>query len=158
VESRYILNPYTLATFRQGLYLFAYDTSANQVKTFAIERYVDIVRLLRESFDMPTGWRPDAHLANAFGIISGTSTRVVVAFSPQVSAYVRERTWHPTQTYRTLPDGRLELQMQVAPTIELMTWVLGFGADAELLEPPELRERVRRNLTQAAAAYQDAPA
>lgn len=154
VESHYVLNPYTLATFRQGLYLFAYDRKANLVKTYAMERFVDIVRQRKETFEMPNGWRPDAHLANAFGIISGPAVPVVIAFTPQVTAYVRERTWHPTQTYRTLPDGRLELRMQVAATIELITWLLGFGADAELLEPPELRQRVQQTLHRAIRAYE----
>ena len=153
VESHYILHPYTLATFRQGMYLFAYDTGASQVKTFALERFVDVVRQRRESFEPPNGWRPEAHVANAFGIISGTATQVVIAFSQRVTAYVRERTWHPTQTYRTLPDGRLELRMQVANTIELATWILGFGADAEVLEPTELREQIGLRLRTAASAY-----
>jgi len=154
VESQYALNPYTLATFRQGLYLFAYDVDAAQVKTFAVERFIDLVRLRRESFEMPNGWRPDAHINNAFGIISGTAIETILAFAPGVAGYVRERTWHPTQTYRTLPDGRLELRIQVAQTIELVTWVLGFGPDVEVLGPPELRIRVSEALTKAAKAYE----
>jgi proteasome accessory factor B len=153
IEGQYTLNPYTLATFRQGLYLFAYDVDAGRVKTFAVERFVDLVRLRRETFETPNGWRPEAHINNAYGIISGPSTEVKLAFAPRVAGYVRERTWHPTQTYRTLPDGRLELRIQVAHTIELLTMVLGFGADVEVLGPPDLRDRVSRALRDAASAY-----
>lgn len=153
VEGHYELHPYTLATFRQGLYLFAYDTEARQVKTFAVERFVDIARRRRERFDRPTGWRPDAQIANAFGIISGTPEEVEIAFGERVHGYVRERTWHPTQTFDRLPDGRLTLRMNVAPTVELDTWVLSFGDDAEVLGPPSLRERIRDRLRTAASAY-----
>jgi predicted DNA-binding transcriptional regulator YafY len=152
VEGQKLLHPYTLATFRQGLYLFAKDVEANLVKTYAVERFVAVARR-RENFSMPVGWRPEAHIAHAFGIISGTPEHVAVAFSERVISYIRERTWHPTQTFRTLPDGRLELRMTVANTVELQTWVQGFGADAEVLAPAALREQVGRSLRAAAAKY-----
>lgn len=153
VETQRLLHPYTLATFRQGLYLFALDVEANSVKTFAIERFVDVVRRRTEHFALPQGWRPEAHIAHAFGIISGPPDDVAIAFTERQTAYVRERTWHPTQTLRTLPDGRLELRMQVAATIELRTWILGFGPDAEVLGPPALRQGVAEALRAAAARY-----
>lgn len=156
VERRYVLHPYTLATFRQGLYLFAYDQDARQVKTFAVERFVDVVRQRSEHFPAPAGWRPEAHIAHAFGIISGPPEEVVFAFAEEVTAYIRERTWHPSQTFRTLPDGRLELRMRVAATVELRTWVQGFGADVQVLAPPSLVARVRDTLRRAAAQYEPA--
>lgn len=153
VARNYRLEPYTIATFRQGLYLFARDVKANQVKTFAIERFTDVVRLRSLKFELPTGWEPRAHLAHAFGIINGTPVAVVIAFHERVSAYLKERTWHPTQTFGTRPDGRLELRMYVADTVELRTWILGFGDDAEVLEPAELRDTVGSALKRAAERY-----
>jgi predicted DNA-binding transcriptional regulator YafY len=153
VARNYQLEPYTLATFRQGLYLFARDVKANQVKTFAIERFTDAVRLRSLHFDLPTGWEPKAHLAHAFGIINGPPAAVVLAFHERAAAYVKERTWHPTQTFGTREDGRLELRMYVADTVELRTWVMGFGDDAEAIEPPALREAVANSLRRAAERY-----
>jgi predicted DNA-binding transcriptional regulator YafY len=153
LETTRLLHPYTLATFRQGLYLFALDVEANAVKTYAVERFGDVVRRRTEHFAVPAGWRPEAHIAHAFGIISGVAEEVEIAFAERVTAYVRERTWHPTQTFRTLPDGRLGLRMHVAANVELQTWVQGFGADAEVLSPPDLRRRVAESLEKAAARY-----
>ncbi len=149
----YQLHPYTLAVFRQGLYVFAFDVDAGQVKTFAIERFTDLVRRRTEHFEYPGGWSPRAHIAHAFGIIGGQPEEVVVAFIPAVTAYVRERTWHPTQTFRTLPDGRLELRIQVAVTVELEQWLRGFGAEAQVLAPPRLVERIGASLRAASAQY-----
>jgi len=152
VESQKLLHPYSLATFRQGLYLFAKDVEANLVKTYAVERFVAVARR-RENFSVPVGWKPEAHIAHAFGIISGAPEHVAIAFAERVISYIRERTWHPTQTFRTLPDGRLELRMTVATTVELQTWVQGFGADAEVVAPASLRDRVGKSLHEAAAKY-----
>jgi predicted DNA-binding transcriptional regulator YafY len=154
LESQRLRHPYTLATFRQGLYLFALDVEANAVKTFAIERFVDVVRRRNDHYSLPAGWRPEAHIAHAFGIISGAPEEVSLAFAERTAAYLRERTWHPTQTFRTLPDGRLELRMQVAVTVELQAWVLGFGADVEVHGPNTLRSMVSTALRQASARYE----
>ncbi len=154
LESAKLLHPYTLATFRQALYLFALDVEAGQIKTYAVERFTDVLRKRGEHFTVPVGWRPEAHIANAFGIISGPAEDVAIAFHERVGAYVRERTWHPTQAFRTRRDGRLELHMDVAVTVELQTWIQGFGADAEVIAPAELRATVAAALRSALARYE----
>jgi predicted DNA-binding transcriptional regulator YafY len=155
VAGRYILHPYTLATFRQGLYLFALDVQANRVKTFAVERFVDLERRRGEYFDPPNGWKPEAHIADAFGIISGPTEDIILAFSEQVATYIRERTWHPTQIFRRMGDGRLELLMRCANTVELRSWILGFGGDVEVLEPQQLRKDISGGHREALAQYKD---
>lgn len=163
VEARYrkvsgqvsekVLHPYTLATYRQGLYLFAFDVAVGQVRTYALERFVDLRRLRGQHFEVPPGWEPRAHIAHAFGIISSPPVHVSIAFSPAVTGYIRERVWHPTQTFRTRPDGWLELGLTVGITVELVNWVCSFGRDAEAIDPPELRDRVGKTLAEAAAFY-----
>jgi proteasome accessory factor B len=153
LESSKALHPYTLATFRQGLYLFALDVEAGQVKTYAVERFTHVLRRRGDHFTLPVGWRPAAHLANAFGIISGPPQHVVLAFDPRAEAYVRERTWHPTQTFKTRRDGRLELHMDVAVTVELQTWIQGFGAEVEVIGPKKLRKQVSDTLKAALDRY-----
>jgi len=154
VESSYQLHPYTLAIFRQGLYVFALDLDAQRVKTFALERFTDLVRRRQEYFEFPAGWQPGVHLAHAFGIISGTPELVRIRFSDRVAAYVQERTWHPTQVLNRLPDGRVELTLQVAIQVELVSWILGFGEDALVLEPKGLVERVRATVARAWSQYE----
>lgn len=147
------LHPYTLATYRQGLYLFAFDAAVGQVRTYALERFTDLRRRRAEHFEAPTGWEPRAHIAHAFGIISASPDHVAIAFSENVSGYIRERVWHPTQTFRVRPDGRLELGLHVGVTVELVSWVCSFGRDAEALKPASLRKRVAESLRDAVSRY-----
>lgn len=42
-----------------------------------------------------------------------------------------------------LPDGDLILSLNVAETAEIKGWILGFGQEAEVLEPASLREEIR---------------
>ncbi len=153
--SRYRLQPYTLAIYRQGLYLFAFDLDAGIVKTFALERIGEIARQRLDKFAVPDSWDPDTHLQHAFGIITGEPRHVRIAFAPEARTYVVERAWHPTQRIKRRPDGWLDVEMDVALSVELVSWVRSFGEDAEVLEPLELRSRVAESMRRAAARYED---
>ena len=49
--------------------------------------------------------------------------------------------------------GGVELTMDVSGTVEIVSWVLGFGNQAEVLEPQALRDPVAAELGRAAARY-----
>ena len=150
----YLLEPLTLASYRQGLYLFARDVEEEKVKTFAVERFQDFSRRRREKYERPTGWDARAFVADAFGITGGEPRTVVVRFSPAVAEFIRERRWHRTQGLAERPDGSVEIVLRCAVTPELRQWILGFGADAEVLEPADLRAEVGGTLRQAAGLYE----
>ena len=138
----YELDPLTLATYRQGLYLFARDRKVNQVKSFAVERFVRFSRLRMERFQ-PIDFDPEAYVSDAFGIISGPPVTVTAHFDKSVAQYVRERTWHPSQQLDEMPDGQVRVRLRVALTQELLGWLLGFAGTVTVNEPPELVEQVR---------------
>ena len=66
---------------------------------------------------------------------------------------MRRRRWHASQRLHEVPGG-LELSMEVRGTTELVSWVLGFGRHATVLEPPELRDAVRAELADALSGYE----
>ena len=45
------------------------------------------------------------------------------------------------------------MAVTVAGVIEIRLWILSWGDDAEVLEPPELRDDVARTLARAIARY-----
>jgi hypothetical protein len=69
---------------------------------------------------------------------------VKVLFACSLARYIRDRLWHPTQKFHDLADGRLEMTLWVADTFEVRRWILGFGPEAEVLEPATLRDALRR--------------
>ena len=149
----YFLEPLTLATYRQGLYLFARDRHDGQVKSFAVERFVRFSRLRMEKFRPPAAYRPEDQLRGAFGILKGDPQPVVARFDKAVAHYVRERRWHPTQELEELADGGVEIRFHVGQTHELVTWLLGFGSDVVVLSPDTLVRRVRDAHRAAAERY-----
>jgi predicted DNA-binding transcriptional regulator YafY len=149
----YRLEPLTLATYRQGLYLFARDVADDKVKSFAVERFLRFSRLRREHFDYPADFDPRRFVEDSFGITSGAPEEIVAVFSASVALFVRERQWHRSQRLDLLDDGGVRLRMRVNISPELKEWLMGFGPDVKVEAPLELAEYVRDRHLAAAERY-----
>ena len=66
---------------------------------------------------------------------------------------MEEATWHASQRVQREDDGSLTWRATVAGTIEIRLWILSWGDDVEVLEPPELRTDVTATMGRALARY-----
>jgi len=82
-----------------------------------------------------------------------TTIRVVLQFSPQISPWIKEQSWHPEQKTDAAPDGALRLEFPVADFRELVGTVLSHGAQIQVIEPPELIDLVRQEIDKMAKIY-----
>ena len=96
----------------------------------------------------------DRHLASSYGIFSGTPKGwATIVFSAKAARWVADEHWHSQQQGRFLADGRYELKLPYSAGRELLMDVLHYGADAEVVEPPSLREQARSLLSLALSQY-----
>jgi predicted DNA-binding transcriptional regulator YafY len=142
VTARHV-DPYHLTLYAGGFYLVGHCHVRRAVRIFAVERIREC-KMLSASFEMPPAFDVEHYLAGAWGIIRGDIVTVKVVFAPTLARYIRDRLWHPTQHLQALEDGRLEMTLRVADTLEVRRWILGFGAEAEVREPATLRDALRR--------------
>jgi proteasome accessory factor B len=146
----YLLEP-SLAT--HALYLIGHDETRDALRTFKVERILDL-SLTPRTFEAPEPGALEATLRRAWDIIADQpEVEVVLRFSPGVSARVREATWHPSQVVGEAPDGSLEWRARVSGTIEVRLWILSWGDDVEVLGPQALRDDVAATLARAATRY-----
>lgn len=144
------VDPYHLTLFNSGLYLVGRCHLRNAVRIFAVER-MRTVDALRARFETPADFSVETYLQGAWGILRGDLVTVRVVFARALAPYIRERLWHPSQKLASLADGRLEMTLQVADTLEVRRWILGYGVQAEVLEPASLREALRAEAEALAA-------
>jgi proteasome accessory factor B len=64
-----------------------------------------------------------------------------------------ERHWHDSQTFFPQDDGGVIMELQVGNLWEVRRWLIGWGADAELLSPSDLREEMKRSAQETFAQY-----
>jgi proteasome accessory factor B len=79
---------------------------------------------------------------------------VRVKFSPKFAPMIAESFWHPSERKDTLEDGSLILSVTVSHPPEVVWWALQWGADAEVLSPPEMRQLAAETAAQMVAVYQ----
>src|SRR5881628_1509722 len=136
------IDPYHLTLFNGGLYLVGHCHLRDAVRIFAVER-MRTVELTRTRFEVPASFDAEKYLAGAWGILRGDLVAVRVVFARGLARYIRERMWHPSQKLRDLPDGRVEMTLLVADTLEVRRWILGYGMQAEVVAPEGLRAALR---------------
>jgi predicted DNA-binding transcriptional regulator YafY len=158
-EERITIHPYAMVLYKDAIYCVGLHVNKGEVRTFLLDRMRDTECATRERFTLPEGFSIDQYYEGQFGIFRGDRpTRVVVEFDARVVEYVKTRRIHPSQVLVDLPDGGVRLEMTIADVTEVATWVLGFGDTAIVVEPDDLRDRVRGELQRALARYQTAGA
>ena len=65
-----------------------------------------------------------------------------IRFSRDQAPYVTERHWHDSQRFLPQDDGSVMMELQVGNLWEVKRWLLGWGADAEVVSPPELKQQM----------------
>ena len=99
--------------------------------------------------------RLDEVLGSGYGVFSGDQISwAVLRFTPERARWVAAEHWHSQQQGRFLPDGRYELKVPYSAPRELLMDVLHYGSDAEIVEPPALREQARALLALALSNYE----
>ena len=150
----FVLEPYTLLVYKKGLYLAGLQPAApGEIRTFALDGFREVEWLQGDRFDYPADYRPEQLTEGAFGLIRGEPTRVRICFDDKVARYVQRRQWHPTPAVPARVGGGVEMTMDVRGTVEVVSWVLGFGDKAAVLEPAALRAEVADEVTRAARNY-----
>jgi predicted DNA-binding transcriptional regulator YafY len=156
-ESHWTLEPWSLVLHRESFYLLARAPWLEEgaLWTFAIDRIQDATLRRDRPFEVPADFDPDAHLSGGLGIwdVGREPEAVRVAFVEGITPGVRERVWPGFEGWSTHGDGRPVLSLSLPVTPELVTWVLAYGAAAEALSPPSLRDQVRTELERAFARY-----
>jgi predicted DNA-binding transcriptional regulator YafY len=149
--SVYFIEPTTSG----ALYAIGYDDyslSVAAVKVNAIRR----AKLLDATYEIPAQFDRRPYLDSIWGVLTsegGPRTRVVIAFSPEVTPLMRERLWHASQQIETLNDKRCTLTVYVSDWHDLLPWIRSWGAQVEVLEPAALRHELAAEALKMATVY-----
>jgi len=139
-----MVDPYRLWYAGGGLYLIAHDHVMSATRTFAVERIGSVSTtnqrfMVREDFDF------EAFKRTAFPVHGGEPQLVRIRFSPDQAPYLTERHWHESEKFLLQEDGGVIMELQVANLWEVKRWLIGWGADASVLEPFALRQEIQEN-------------
>jgi predicted DNA-binding transcriptional regulator YafY len=148
------LSPYGLFFSRRSWYVVGRSSLHRAKRTFNIGRILQL-ELLSDHFQIPRGFSIERYLGNAWHMIpeKGRDREVVVRFSRLVAHNVAEVNWHKTQRVVFQDDGSADFHVTVSGLNEISWWILGYGDQAEVVQPPELRQLIAERAKRMVETY-----
>jgi proteasome accessory factor B len=154
-EKSHLFDPYSLVTYRKGLYLVGFSHDRAQRISLALDGVLEATRRRGDVFPYPADYRPEEMFKGSIGMFVGPMTLVVLRFDKAAKRYVVRRRIHESQRVVTEHvDGGIDVELEIAGTTELESLVLSYGDKAEVRSPPALRAKMGEVLKRAAGRYE----
>lgn len=129
---RRALEPYGILHRRGHWYVVGRDRDADDLRTFKIGRIDGTVELGTDRFEVPGDFDISGHAVG-----EEESETAIVRFSPKVAWWAQQTL--PPERLRPAPAGAVDVEMSIAGTGALISFVLWWGTDVELVAPPAAR-------------------
>jgi len=150
------ISPQRLTHYRSNWYLEAWCHLRDELRRFSVDAIQSVKAADGPALDIPEA-ELDAALGAGYGIFAGAQVQwATLRFTPGRARWVAAEHWHPAQECWFEESGSYVLRVPYADHRELMMDILKYGADCEVLEPPELRAQVVAQLAMAAQKYREA--
>lgn len=137
---RRVIAPYGLGHRRGHWYLVGVE--GEDAKVFRVDR-MGSVEVSDEAFERNPSISVAAELeSHPWEAGNEPVITTTVRIDPDLAWWAERRLGRSTPTIEHLDDGAVLLTLDVANPDAFVGWVLGFGTSAEVLSPPEMRERM----------------
>jgi proteasome accessory factor B len=148
------LYPYRLLFSRRSWYVIGRSSLHRSVRTFHLGR-IRALEPAEDHFEVPCSFSLQRYLRNAWHLIPepGPDQEVVVRFQRRVAHNVAEVRWHPTQRVNFRDDGSMDFAVTVSGLEEISWWILGYGDQAEVLQPEALRHKIAAHALRMCQQY-----
>ena len=151
-ENKFYIEPEKLLSYHSGLYLIFYVRTQNEFWLLAVHRILDL-EVFDDVFPNDHPFDEEEFVKNRFGLFSGKPEKIKLKFDKSIRHYIEHNHWHATQKFSNDKKGNLILEMETAATPELISWILGWNKNVQVMKPKGLVEEIRKNLVETLAKY-----
>ena len=147
-ESDRVIEPYYVVFKWSSWYVWGWCTKREDFRMFKLNR-MDRVLETEEAFAARSVPTPDLSTETIFP----KNIRVKALFTQDVKWRLVEE--YGPNCFTETEDGKLLFTVDYTDIENLVTWILTFGDQAELLEPPEARERIAQIVRNMTTVYEE---
>lgn len=141
-----IVEPYSLIHRRGHWYIVGRDVDRDAVRAFKVSRVLGAILPVDKSFAVPDEFDAAAHLGGeAWEVGQDEPETATVRFSPTMRWWADQNLVEVSA--REAADGSLDVDLPVANLDALISWVIGFGGEVQILAPPLAIDRMRAHLS-----------
>lgn len=147
------IHPYYLKEYNNRWFLFGWCEEEARINNLALDRILSF-----QAAFSPFRENNDINFEEYFDDVIGVTIpreapieKVRLRFSPSRYHYVATKPLHLTQRNTDSASGIVEISVKVNP--ELVTQIMSFGNDVEVLAPLSLRQTIKERLSKACELY-----
>jgi len=147
------VDPYKFWLVGDAFYLIGFCHVNNEVRTFLLDR-IKSARVTHERFDIETEFDFSEYIKDTFRVLrDGKPVEVLARFAKEVAHTFKEKKWHPSQEVSDNPDGSVNVRIEARGINEIRAWIMSWGELAEVLEPEELRQELKKTFLRLSKVY-----
>lgn len=154
-HSTRLADPYGFIVSAGRVYCVAYDRDRHDKRVFAVDN-INALTVTAQTFVRPAGFNVDDFASTSIsGVLHGDAVmQARVRFAPRVAKAAIAARVVSDRAIDRRDDGAVEITYHVSDIDELARWVLGWGAQAEVIEPAALRDRMRLLVAEILSKYE----
>ncbi len=140
------VSPYALYEYRNSLYVTGFCHLRQEIRDFKMSRIKSLI-ITDDLFVMPKDFSLKDYMNNCLGIFKDVSHKVVLKIRHPMSQIIREKIWSENQVITDIPNEKAILfEAHLQGEIEIISWILSMGSDVEVIEPIDLKNKIREKL------------
>ena len=136
-----IVEPYFIVFRGRAFYFVALCQLRNAFRTFRIDR-VEELRETYDSFVRRDGVDAESYFEGSWELYSDDPVEIVIIFSGKAARVISSSQHHSDESIAELEGDRIEYRVKTRGIEEIRRWILGFGSEAEVLAPTQLRDDI----------------
>ncbi len=151
----YELHPYLLKEYHNRWYLVAYDAGSKHIRTFGLER-IDKIETAERKFTIEKNFNADVFFKYSIGITEKADKPqdIVLVFDKVPGRFLMTQPIHASQKIRKDSKSEIHIELKVLVTPELISFILGYGAQVTVAKPASLKAIISKQLKDALKSYQ----
>ena len=144
------IQPYAMYIYQGFWYVMAYCELRKSIRQFKLSRIREL-ELLTEDFEKPDEFSLSNYLEDTVGIVYDKEKfNVKLEIDFPISIKVKERVWVDNQEITLREDNSIIFEAKMTGMDDIVHWVLSLGSSVNVLEPRELKKRVKKEAREIA--------
>ena len=147
-----MLCPYALRLNKQRWYLLTF--TGHHMATYALDRMTK-VEMTDETFKLPADFSPQGYFSEYYGVLTDDTpmAHVVIRAHNWTPNYLRTLPLHHSQREIASTEHYTDFSFDIRPTVDFLSQLLSHGDGIEVLEPLELRQKMRQMIDEMLKRY-----
>ncbi len=141
----YNVSPFALIWDDENYYMLAWDSDAGKMKHYRVDKMfkVSMTDIERDGIEEFKKVDMSAYTKSVFGMFGGNEQKVKLRFANHLVGAVLDRFGRETIVIK---DGEehFTVSVNVVVSQQFLAWVFGFGEDAEIISPEEVRNEMQK--------------